>query len=99
MLTLAAVVGSRRHPKIAVTDGRGGPTCCSRILAILHTAILLARTALVAAACRHHLVKAAFAPLLPAYWLMHWTASWRAVPARPRPFLWEKTPHTAVAAA
>lgn len=25
--------GSRRHPQIAVTDGRGGPTCCARITA------------------------------------------------------------------
>jgi len=31
MLTLAAVAGSRRHPQIAVTDGPGGPTCCTRI--------------------------------------------------------------------
>src|SRR5712691_2374407 len=23
--------GSRRHPQTAVTDGRGGPTCCARI--------------------------------------------------------------------
>jgi len=25
--------GSRRHPQIAVTDGRGGPTCCARVTA------------------------------------------------------------------
>ena len=36
MLTLVAVVGSRGHPQIAVTDGRGGPTCCARISAVLY---------------------------------------------------------------
>jgi hypothetical protein len=30
MPTLVAVVGSRRHPPIALPDGRGGPTCCAR---------------------------------------------------------------------
>jgi glycosyltransferase XagB len=40
-----------------------------------------------------------FAPLLPAYWLMHWTASWRGLYQLIRaPFLWEKTPHPAAAA-
>ena len=54
----------------------------------------------VAAARRHHLVKAVFAPLLPAYWAMHWTASWRGLYQLIRaPFLWEKPPHPATAAA
>jgi glycosyltransferase XagB len=52
------------------------------------------------AARRHHLVKAVFAPLLPAYWALHWTASWRGLYQLIRaPFLWEKTPHPATAAA
>jgi glycosyltransferase XagB len=64
-------------------------------------AVFIAWTALVvAAARRHHLVKAVFAPLLPAYWAMHWTASWRGLYQLIRaPFLWEKTPHPATAAA
>ena len=41
-----------------------------------------------------------FAPLLPAYWLMHWTASWRGLYQLIRaPFRREKTPHTAALAA
>ncbi len=49
---------------------------------------------MVAAARRHKLASAVFAPLLPAYWMMHWTASWRGLYQLIRaPFLWEKTPH------
>ena len=66
-------------------------------LAIAQLATLAVWTALAAAAGRRHqLVSAVFAPLLPAYWLMHWTASWRALyQLISAPFLWEKTPHTA----
>ena len=69
-------------------------------LAMTQLAILAVWTALViAAARRHKLTSAVFAPLLPAYWLMHWTASWRGLYQLIRaPFLWEKTPHTAAAA-
>jgi len=64
-------------------------------------AVFIAWTALVAAAARRHkLASAVFAPLLPAYWAMHWTASWRGLYQLIRaPFLWEKTPHPATAAA
>ena len=64
-------------------------------------AVFTAWTALVVAAARRHkLASAVFAPLLPAYWAMHWTASWRGLYQLIRaPFLWEKTPHTATAAA
>ena len=64
-------------------------------------AVFIAWTALVvAAARRHHLASAVFAPLLPAYWVMHWTASWRGLYQLIRaPFLWEKTPHPATATA
>jgi glycosyltransferase XagB len=64
-------------------------------------AVFIAWTALVVAAARRHkLASAVFAPLLPAYWLMHWTASWRGMYQLIRaPFLWEKTPHPATAAA
>ena len=64
-------------------------------------AVFIAWTALVAAAARRHkLAPAVFAPLLPAYWVMHWTASWRGLYQLIRaPFLWEKTPHPATAAA
>ena len=64
-------------------------------------AVFIAWTALVAAAARRHkLASAVFAPLLPAYWVMHWTASWRGLYQLIRaPFLWEKTPHTATATA
>ncbi len=70
-------------------------------LAMTQLAILAVWTALViAAARRHKLTSAVFAPLLPAYWLMHWTASWRGLYQLFRaPFLWEKTPHPAIAAA
>jgi glycosyltransferase XagB len=70
-------------------------------LAMTQLAVLAVWTALVtAAAHRHKLTTAVFAPLLPAYWLMHWTASWRGLYQLIRsPFLWEKTPHTAAAAA
>jgi glycosyltransferase XagB len=70
-------------------------------LAMTQLAILAVWTALViAAARRHKLTSAVFAPLLPAYWLMHWTASWRGLYQLIRaPFLWEKTPHPAAAAA
>jgi glycosyltransferase XagB len=70
-------------------------------LAITQLAVLAVWTALViAAARRHKLTSAVFAPLLPAYWLMHWTASWRGLYQLIRaPFLWEKTPHPATAAA
>jgi glycosyltransferase XagB len=41
-----------------------------------------------------------FAPLLPAYWAMHWAASWRGLYQLIRaPFLWEKTPHPATTTA
>jgi glycosyltransferase XagB len=68
-------------------------------LAMIQLAIFVVWTALViAAARRHKLTTAVFAPLLPAYWLMHWTASWRGLYQLIRaPFLWEKTPHTAAA--
>ncbi len=64
-------------------------------------AVFIAWTALVVvAARRHRLASAVFAPLLPAYWVMHWTASWRGLYQLIRaPFLWEKTPHPATAAA
>ena len=64
-------------------------------------AVFIAWTALVAAAARRHkLASAVFAPLLPAYWAMHWTASWRGLYQLIRaPFLWEKTPHPATATA
>ena len=64
-------------------------------------AVFIAWTALVVAAARRHkLASAVFAPLLPAYWAMHWTASWRGLYQLIRaPFLWEKTPHPATAAA
>jgi glycosyltransferase XagB len=70
------------------------------IVSGIQLAVFAAWTALVAAAARrHHLVKAVFAPLLPAYWAMHWTASWRGLYQLIRaPFLWEKTPHAATAA-
>lgn len=73
----------------------------SSIVFNVQLAIVIAWTALVvAAARRHHLAKAVFAPLLPAYWAMHWTASWRGLYQLIRaPFLWEKTPHPATAAA
>ena len=62
-------------------------------------AVFIAWTALVVAAARRHkLASAVFAPLLPAYWAMHWTASWRGLYQLIRaPFLWEKTPHPATA--
>jgi glycosyltransferase XagB len=68
-------------------------------LAMIQLAVFVVWTALViAAARRHKLTTAVFAPLLPAYWLMHWTASWRGLYQLIRaPFLWEKTPHTAAA--
>jgi cellulose synthase/poly-beta-1,6-N-acetylglucosamine synthase-like glycosyltransferase len=45
-------------------------------LAITQLAILAVWTArVIAAGRRHKLTSAVFAPLLPAYWLMHWTAS------------------------
>ena len=71
------------------------------VIADVQLAVFAAWTALVAAAARrHHLVKAVFAPLLPAYWAMHWAASWRGLYQLIRaPFLWEKTPHPAAAAA
>jgi glycosyltransferase XagB len=64
-------------------------------------AVFTAWTALVVAAARRHkLASAVFAPLLPAYWAMHWTASWRGLYQLIRaPFLWEKTPHPATATA
>ena len=64
-------------------------------------AVFAAWTALVVAAARRHkLAPAVFAPLLPAYWAMHWTASWRGLYQLIRaPFLWEKTPHPGTAAA
>jgi glycosyltransferase XagB len=60
----------------------------------IQLAVVIAWTALVvAAARRHQLASAVFAPLLPAYWVMHWTASWRGLYQLLRaPFLWEKTP-------
>jgi cellulose synthase/poly-beta-1,6-N-acetylglucosamine synthase-like glycosyltransferase len=68
---------------------------------ITQSAIFVVWTALVVAAARRHkLVSAVFAPLLPAYWVMHWTASWRGLYQLIRaPFLWEKTAHPAVSAA
>jgi hypothetical protein len=56
---------------------------------------LAAWTALaIAAARRHKLASAIFAPLLPAYWAMHWTASWRALYQVIRaPFSGRNLPH------
>ena len=73
----------------------------SLILAIIQFVILGVWTTLMAtAAHRHRLTSIVFAPLLPAYWLMHWTATWRGLyQLISAPFLWEKTPHTAAAAA
>ena len=67
----------------------------------IQLAVVIAWTALVvAAACRHQLVSAVFAPLLPAYWVMHWTASRRGLYQLLRaPFPWEKNPHTAATTA
>ena len=67
----------------------------SSIVWNVQLAVFIAWTALVAAAARRHkLASAVFAPLLPAYWAMHWTASWRGLYQLIRaPFLWEKTPH------
>jgi cellulose synthase/poly-beta-1,6-N-acetylglucosamine synthase-like glycosyltransferase len=68
-------------------------------MTIVQSAIFAVWTALVVAAARKYkLVSAVFAPLLPAYWVMHWTASWRGLYQLIRaPFLWEKTAHPAVA--
>ena len=53
----------------------------------------------VAAPRRYKLASAVFAPLLPAYWVMHWAASWRGLYQLIRaPFLWEKTAHPAATA-
>ena len=53
-----------------------------------------------AAARRHKLASALFAPRCPPTGPMHWTASWRGLYQLIRaPFLWEKTPHPATAAA
>jgi glycosyltransferase XagB len=70
-------------------------------LAITQFAILAVWTTLMAtAARRHRLTSVVFAPLLPAYWVMHWIATWRGLyQLISAPFLWEKTPHTAVAPA
>jgi glycosyltransferase XagB len=66
-------------------------------LTIIQTAIFVVWTALaVAAARRHRMVSAIFAPMLPAYWVMHWAASWRGLYQLIRaPFVWEKTAHPA----
>jgi len=66
-------------------------------LTIIQTAIFAAWTALVAAAARRHkMASAVFAPMLPAYWVMHWAASWRGLYQLIRaPFTWEKTAHAA----
>jgi glycosyltransferase XagB len=71
----------------------------SLTMTIIQSAIFVVWTALVVAAARKYkLTSAVFAPLLPAYWVMHWTASWRGLYQLIRaPFLWEKTAHTAVA--
>jgi len=73
----------------------------SLILAITQSVIAAVWAALAAvAARRHRLTSAVFAPLLPAYWILHWTATWRGLYQLIfAPFLWEKTPHTATAAA
>jgi len=48
----------------------------------------------VLAARRRQMLTALFAPLLPAYWVMLWIASWRAVHQLiTAPYVWEKTPH------
>jgi cellulose synthase/poly-beta-1,6-N-acetylglucosamine synthase-like glycosyltransferase len=67
---------------------------------ITQSAIFAVWTALVVAAARRHkLTSVVFAPLLPAYWVMHWAASWRGLYQLIRaPFLWEKTPHPAATA-
>ena len=72
-----------------------------QVLAIIQAVVMAVWTALVVvAARRHRLTSTVFAPLLPVYWLMNWTASWRGLYQLIRaPFLWEKTPHTATAAA
>jgi cellulose synthase/poly-beta-1,6-N-acetylglucosamine synthase-like glycosyltransferase len=69
-------------------------------MTITQSAIFVVWTALVVAAARRYkLVSAVFAPLLPAYWVMQWTASWRGLYQLIRaPFLWEKTEHAAVSA-
>jgi len=66
-------------------------------LTIIQTAIFAVWTALVvAAARRHRMASAVFAPMLPAYWIMHWAASWRGLYQLIRaPFVWEKTAHPA----
>jgi len=66
-------------------------------MTIVQSAIFVVWTALVVAAARRYkLVSAVFAPLLPAYWVMHWTASFRGLYQLIRaPFLWEKTAHSA----
>ena len=66
------------------------------LLAIIQLVTLIAWTSLaVIAARKHKLTSAVFAPLLPAYWAMHWTATWRGLHQLiVSPFLWEKTPHT-----
>ena len=82
-------------------NGREQPAGWALIVPDVQLAVFIAWTALVAAAARRHkLASAVFAPLLPAYWVMHWTASWRGLYQLIRaPFLWEKTPHTATATA
>jgi glycosyltransferase XagB len=69
-------------------------------LTIIQSSIFAVWTALVVVAARRYkLASAVFAPLLPAYWVMHWAASWRGLYQLIRaPFLWEKTAHPAATA-
>jgi glycosyltransferase XagB len=67
------------------------------LLVLLQLVALLVWMSLaVAAARKHRMISVVFAPMLPAYWVMHWTATWRGLHQLiVAPFLWEKTPHTA----
>ena len=66
------------------------------LMGVQLSTLVIFSTLAVTAARRHRLVSAVFAPLLPAYWLMLWTATWRGLHQLIAcPFLWEKTPHTA----
>ncbi len=67
------------------------------IVGWVQAAIFVVWTGLVVAAARRHkMASAVFAPMLPVYWIMHWAASWRGLyQLIAAPFLWEKTAHAA----
>ena len=72
----------------------------SQLVMIQLVALVVWVTLAVAAARRHRMIDAVFAPMLPAYWVMLWTATWRGLHQLiVSPFVWEKTSHTSVAAA